>query len=102
MSDVFVSYAREDGAIVARIAQALRDRGKSVWIDEEGIESSDHWRKALAEAIDAADAVVFMLSHHWVESAPCGDELAQAVSAHKRLVPVVVEDASRADLSAAL
>lgn len=102
MSDVFVSYAREDSDVVARIAQALRSSGKSVWIDEEGIESADRWRKALEEAIDAADAVVVVLSHHWVESGPCRDELAHAAEAHKRLVPVVVEDAPRADMGAAL
>ncbi len=98
MSDVFVSYAREDSEVVARLARALRDRGNSVWIDEEGIESADRWRKALEEAIDAADAVVFVLSHHWVVSGPCRDELAYAVTGHKRLVPVVVEDSATSGL----
>ena len=37
MPDVFISYSRRDAEFVHRLAGSLRDRGKDVWLDTEGI-----------------------------------------------------------------
>jgi hypothetical protein len=95
VSRVFISYAREDREFVLRLSSALKQRGKETWVDEEGIESGDRWRLALEEAIDGADAVLFVLSRDWTASRPCGDELAYAAAANKRLVALVIADAPR-------
>lgn len=35
-----------------------------MWIDKEGIEPSDRWRRSALEAIECSDAFVFVLSRH--------------------------------------
>lgn len=102
MSHIFVSYAREDAAVVERLAAALTERGRATWVDEREIEGGDRWRTSLEEAIDAADAALFVLSRHWTASGPCRQELEHAVAVNKRLVPVVIEDVPRAQLADAL
>jgi hypothetical protein len=34
MHDVFISYARETASVAGTTAQALRDAGHSVWLDD--------------------------------------------------------------------
>ena len=92
MADVCISYAREDRELVLRIVDALKLRGKEVWFDEKGIEPSDEWWEAVKEAIDAADAVVFIISRDWIESETCLAELTHATDANKRLLPVKIGD----------
>lgn len=89
MADVFISYAREDQAVVRRLHERLVARGREPWVDWEGIEPSDKWLESIREAIDHADAVVFVLSTHSLASAVCRLELDHAVAQHKRLIPVV-------------
>jgi hypothetical protein len=88
---VFISYAREDQTFVRRLASALEARGRDVWVDWE-MEPADRWRESIREAIDAADAVVFVVSPDAVASEECGKELEHAASEHKRLIPVVCRD----------
>ena len=42
-ADVFVSYAHEDRAFVVKVHQALRERGRTAWVDWEGIPPSAEW-----------------------------------------------------------
>lgn len=94
-AQLFISYAREDRAFVRRVSDALAAHGNHTWIDTEGIEPSDRWQQSVNEAIDAADAVIAVVSRHSLSSEPCQDEVARAAGEHKRLIPVVVEDLPR-------
>src|SRR3712207_1474722 len=92
MGHIFISYAREDTAFVQRLNDALKERGKSTWVDWEGILPSAEWLKEIYSAIEAADAALFVISPDFAASTVCGKELAHAVAHHKRLVPVVFRD----------
>ena len=92
MADVFVSYAREDQATVRRLYDALVARGRDAWVDWEGIEPSDRWMESVQEAIDAADAVVVVLSPESLDSEVCRQEVERATAVNKRLIPVVARD----------
>lgn len=92
MADVFVSYAREDQQFVRWLTDALSERGREAWVDWEGIEPSDEWQRSINEAIDAADAFLFVLSPDSLKSMPCLDELDRAASEHKRVIGVVCRD----------
>ena len=61
MSDVFVSYKREDRARVKPLVDALAAEGLSVWWDV-GIEGGSAWRQSIQEALDAARCVVVVWS----------------------------------------
>ena len=67
MSDIFISYAREDRAQAQRLAQALQQRGWAVWWDRE-ILPGQTFDREIERALDAARAVVVLWSPHAVAS----------------------------------
>lgn len=98
MADVFVSYARADLAFVRDLHGRLVADGRGVWVDFEGIPPSAAWWQEIQEAIDAAQAVVFVLSPAWMASEVSGRELEHADTAGKRIVPVVLESVPDAEV----
>src|SRR5947209_14851139 len=91
--DVFISYAHEDAEFVGRLHAALSAQGREAWIDTEGIEPADRWRGSAQEAIERADAFVFVLSRASLGSRACLEELDYAISLNKRLIAICVDEA---------
>ena len=89
MSDVFVSYSRRDGAFVARLAEALKARGKDVWVDVGGIRDAEIFPAALRTAIENSDGFLFLISPESVASQYCEQEVAHALELNKRIVPLL-------------
>jgi WD40 repeat protein len=85
----FISYAREDKAFAIKLRRGLAARGRLAWLDLKNIGALAPWRKEIANAIDAADVFVFILSPDSVASRACRSELRFAVDAKKRLAPLV-------------
>jgi WD40 repeat protein len=99
VSDVFISYARVDGAFVVRLRAALAAHDREVWVDRAwelgaGVEPSSDWKLSVNEAIDRSDAFVFVLSANALGSVACRNELAYAAAANKRLIPICIEEPS--------
>lgn len=59
---VFISYAREDSDVAARLYMALRDAGFDVWFDLESLRPGERWKRIIAEAIKKSNAVIALLS----------------------------------------
>jgi WD40 repeat protein len=89
---LFVSYSRRDVAFVRRLHEGIVARGHDTWFDWEGIPPSADWMREIHRAIEAAEAVVFVLSPDSIASAVCAQELAHAITHHKRLIPVVCRE----------
>ena len=51
MPHVFISYVRENGDVVDRLASELKSRGVTVWLDRNDIEPGARWRDAIKNAI---------------------------------------------------
>ncbi len=91
--DVFISYARADADFVwGRLVGALEERDKTVWLDRVDIPPAADWRDRIEKGIEAARAFVFVISPDAVTSYECGQELRQAITANKRLIPVLTRD----------
>lgn len=83
---VFVSYGRSDAAgFVDRLVPELACRGFDVWRDVTRIQPGSRWEDAIADAIDACDAVIAVLTPHAVRrqtsggiDGVCLDELSYA------------------------
>jgi TIR domain len=86
--DAFLSYAREDLAFVTKLRDALRARGKKVWVDLEDILPSADWRAKVRAGIEETKAFVTVLSPDFVTSHECGEEVQYALELKKRLVPI--------------
>jgi hypothetical protein len=72
MSDVFISYAREDRATAQRLAAALEARGWSVWWDRE-IPVGHSFDQVIEQQLEAARSVVVLWSQdsaasEWVKN----------------------------------
>lgn len=98
MTDVFLSYKREDEARVGRLVQALEKAGLKLWWDR-GLPGGESWRANIQGALDAAKCVIVVWTHE--STGPAGDfvrdEAGQA-KARGILVPIILERGVRPPL----
>ena len=102
MPDLFISYSRSDKAFVEKLDKALQERGKDAWVDWADIHPSAEWLKEILGAIEAASAVVLVLSPRFAKSKVCADETDHALKHNKRIVPIVIDDFDQGTLSASV
>jgi WD40 repeat protein len=87
-----ISYSRTDIEFVRRLHQAFLAIQRKVWIDWASIPPSAEWMNEILSAIEAADAVIFVVSPDSVESSVCRAEIDHARDHNKRLLPLVVQE----------
>ena len=90
MADVFISYSRSDGGFVRRLTEDLKDRGKDVWLDVDGVRDAERFPEALRHAIEGSDAFVFVISPDSVGSEFCEQEVGYASRLNKQIVPLAL------------
>src|SRR5262245_10145603 len=73
MSDIFLSYAREDRAAAERVANALAQRGYSVWWDTD-IPAGPSYTQVIETALTSAKCVLVLWSAASVASGWVQDE----------------------------
>lgn len=98
MTDIFVSYKRENEARVGRLVQALEKAGSNLWWDR-GLPGGESWRANIQSALDSAKCVIVVWTRESV--GPAGDfvrdEAGQA-KARGILVPVILDRGVRPPL----
>jgi WD40 repeat protein len=92
MSDVFISYSRQDKEFVHRLQNAFTEHEREPWLDTKDIPPTAEWLQEIYAAIEKADNFVFVISPEVLGSEVCRLELEYAVKLHKRLIPVVRRD----------
>ena len=98
MPDAFFSYSRRDGDFVRRLAAALKERGKEVWVDVDGIRDTERFPEALRRAIESSDAFVFVISPDAARSSFCVEEVEHAARLNKRIVPLALRQVPDGEL----
>src|SRR5436190_14215249 len=93
ISDIFISYSREDQAVARRYADALEAQGFSVWWDAD-LRSGEAFDEAIEAALRTAKAVVVLWSPTSVVSRWVRAE-ATLADRNKTLVPVVIQPCER-------
>lgn len=89
MTDIFISYAREDRARAARLANALEACGWSVWWDRKII-AGQSFDEAIERELEAAKRILVLWSKDSVDSEWVRNEA--AVAAERRvLVPARID-----------
>jgi hypothetical protein len=90
MTDVFISYKKEDAGRVIRLVEALRAEGLSVWWDH-GIRAGAEWDKSIHEELYAAKVVIAIWSESSVK-APWVKEEATVGKNRGVLLPAKIDE----------
>lgn len=89
---VFISHASGDRRFAASLGEALASAGLRVW-EPHALHPGDNWALESGKALDAADAIIVLLSPDAVASEWVRREIEFAISSPRfkgRLIPVLV------------
>ena len=89
---LFVSYSHHDADVVYPLIREMTEKGFRIWYDE-GIEPGTGWDDNIADQIEHCDLVIAMISHKYLESENCRDELNYARDEGKKIILVYIEKA---------
>lgn len=89
MADVFISYAAENRAAAARLAQALEHAGRTVWWDHQ-LRSGSDFSQAIGRELEAAGAILVLWSREACVSTWVRDEANEGLR-RGVLLPVLIE-----------
>ena len=102
MTQVFVSYAEPDKAIMEKIRNSLRRESLTVWTNTTDIQTGEAFEAAIQRGIEQADNVVYLLSPDSIDSHFARKELEIALSLNKRIIPILVRETSAEPIPNAL
>jgi len=91
MKTYFLSYARADSAIALKLADDLKAAGAAVWVDQYDIHPSQHWDRAVEDAVRGCEGMIVVLSPRSTASPNVADEVSVAIDSGKMVIPVLVE-----------
>lgn len=95
--DVFISYGREDSAMMQQVDLALRNAGLTTWTDHGIHPGSPSWKVDIETAIQDAGCIVVLFSPDSAESRWVRAELDYADAQRKPIYPLLVRgDANKA------
>ena len=89
MSDIFISYKREDQATARKLANALEGEGWTVWWDPK-LRAGERFNDVIENALNEAKCVIVLWSKRSVQSLYVKDEATHALK-RKKLVPVTIQ-----------
>ena len=90
--DVFISYSRKNSDIVNIVANRLKKEGLNIWIDEDGIESGDLFKKVITTAIENSACLLFFSSEASNQSQWTAKEIGIAIYEGIPVIPVLLDD----------
>ena len=99
MSRLFISHSsKNDDWAIALQEWMIREgwSGKDdIFLDfdpDSGIAGGERWARALEEAATRCEAVLFLVSEHWLSSKWCADECQLANKLNKKLFALLIDD----------
>lgn len=92
--DYFISYSSKDEDIAFRIVNALESAGYSCWIAPRNIPYGTPYARAIMEGIDESDRFIVLITKHSIASSDVLNEVDNAHSAKKTIIPVRLTDTS--------
>lgn len=87
---VFVSYSHVDEEIVYPLLEWLHSTGVNIWYDE-GVSPGSRWSDHIAQAIERASAVLFLVTEASTRSENCQDEVSYALDQKKKLAVLYLD-----------
>ena len=91
--DVFISYASQDAAVARIVVEALERTGVGCWIAPRDVTPGAFYADEIVHAIDAAKAIVLILSQNAADSQHVLREVERAASKRHPVVSLRVDQA---------
>lgn len=92
MSDVFISYSRDDKDFVKQLREAFLQKQQDVWIDWDSIPASQAWWDEIKRGIATAHNFIIVMSPNSMSSPICHLEIEYARELGKRIIPLLHAD----------
>ena len=92
--DIFISYGREQNTtpLACQLKNDLESIGFKVWMDLTDISSGSDWHSAIGVGLRKCRALVVIITHKYIRSKYCRNELFMADSLQKDVFPIILED----------
>ncbi|MEO5345494.1 MAG: TIR domain-containing protein [Magnetococcus sp. YQC-9] len=96
MARIFISHSSQNNPEAIALRDWLLGEGwDDLFLDldpERGIIAGERWERALHEAANRCDAVLFLVSQAWLDSGWCRKEFHLARRLNKRILGILIED----------
>ena len=89
---IFLSYSSEDQRAAAEICRLLELQGVDCWIAPRDVSPGEDYGVQIIDAIEAARAMVLVLSDHANSSTFVKNEIERAISKNKVVIPFRIEN----------
>jgi formylglycine-generating enzyme required for sulfatase activity len=89
--DFFISYSRKDTAVVDEFVNRFQREGFHFWIDRDGVESGDAFKRVIVNAIKESAMVLFFSSQTSNSSPWTTKEISVAVHYGKPIIPIRID-----------
>ena len=99
MTQVFISYSRNDMDFVQRLAMDLQRAGLDVWWDLSDIQGSDVWERKIEEGLRTSQYFIVVLTPASLESRWVRREYLSADNKHLRIIPLRLKAYDEAPLT---
>jgi hypothetical protein len=96
--NVFISHSHQDREWTRKLSEALKQRGLSVWLDEDQIRPGEEWGQRILEGLQKSSHIVFLIGPGASLSKSLALELGMALAERKPIIPVVDKDVSSEDI----
>lgn len=92
VEQIFVTYARSDGAFVDLLRQSLQEAGFDVWIDTLNLPAGAPWREEIDRAIRESAVMIAVMSPAAFESKYVTYEWAFSLGVGRPVIPLLIEN----------
>ncbi|MBF2025426.1 MAG: TIR domain-containing protein [Oscillatoriales cyanobacterium C42_A2020_001] len=90
MTQVFISWASGDRALMEQFRYCLIRENLTVWVSKTDIQTGADFQQEINHGIEEADNVVYLISPASLKSPYCQQEIQYALSLNKRIIPLLI------------
>lgn len=90
---IFILYEGQDARFVSKLYDALKIAPIRILWDKKEVHVGDNIEEKLQELFDSSSDIIFVVSHQSVAAPWAEPAIAKAVKNHKRIFPVLLDDA---------
>lgn len=93
MSQVFISYSRQDEDFVREFVTKLQNLGINVWVDVSGIDPGQKWSESIQKALNESTLMLVIISPDSMASENVRDEWQFFLDEKKPIIPIIYRPA---------